>query len=96
MELRLFSYVDPMYTKIELLPSDKALLLKKQQKAQATLAPHLIALRFFESHFNAVRLNSAQNRRLFSRLIDRRLLGFCKQVATPWLESYISVLSSLA
>lgn len=83
MELRLFSYVDPMYTKIELLPSDKTLLLKKQQKAQATLAPHLIALRFFESHFNAVRLNSAQNRRLFGRLIDRTTVGLLQTSGHP-------------
>ncbi|KAH1277842.1 hypothetical protein KXW98_004094 [Aspergillus fumigatus] len=80
---RSFDYVDPMYTKIELLPSDKALLLKKQQKAQATLAPHLIALRFFESHFNAVRLNSAQNRRLFSRLIDRTTVGLLQTSGHP-------------
>ncbi|KAF4210866.1 hypothetical protein CNMCM8980_003164 [Aspergillus fumigatiaffinis] len=80
---RSFDYVDPMYTKIELLPSDKALLLKKQQKAQATLAPHVIALRFFESHFNAVRLNSAQNRRLFGRLIDRTTVGLLQTSGHP-------------
>ncbi|GKZ28007.1 phosphatidylinositol-4-kinase, partial [Aspergillus brasiliensis] len=47
------NYVDPMFSKIELLPSDKALMAKNQQDSQGILTPHFQLLQFFESHFAA-------------------------------------------
>ncbi|PLB54298.1 phosphatidylinositol 4-kinase [Aspergillus steynii IBT 23096] len=78
-----FDYVDPMYAKIELLPTDKALILSKQQDAQAHLAPHLHILRFFESHFSAIRLGNAQSQRLFCRLVDRTTAGLAQTSGHP-------------
>lgn len=76
-------YVDPMYAKIELLPTDKALILSKQQEAQRRLAPHLRILKFFESRFNAIRLGNAQNQRLFRRLVDRTITGLAQSSGHP-------------
>ncbi|KAH8432560.1 1-phosphatidylinositol 4-kinase STT4 [Aspergillus melleus] len=78
-----FDYVDPMYAKIELLPTDKALILRKQQDAQRHLAPHLRILQFFESHFNAIRLGNVQNQRLFRRLVDRTTTGLAHTSGHP-------------
>ena len=64
-----------MYTKIELLPSDKASLLRKQRIAQAMVAPHSHVLKFFESHFSAVRLNNIQNQHLLHRLVSSTAVG---------------------
>ena len=64
-----------MYTKIELLPSDKGSLLRKQRIAEATLGPHGHVLQFFESHFSAVRLDNVQNQRLFYRFIGNTAVG---------------------
>lgn len=72
-----------MYAKIELLPTDKALILSKQQDAQAHLAPHLHILRFFESHFSAIRLGNAQIQRLFRRFVDRTIVGLAQTSAHP-------------
>ncbi|KAL4880003.1 hypothetical protein BJY04DRAFT_192115 [Aspergillus karnatakaensis] len=70
-----FNHVDPMYAKIELLPTDKDSMLQQQRLAQNVLAPHLQIIRFFESHFNAVRLGNAQTEHLFCRFIDRTMTG---------------------
>ncbi|KAL4761682.1 1-phosphatidylinositol 4-kinase STT4 [Aspergillus foveolatus] len=70
-----FSHVDPMYAKIELLPTNKDSMLQQQQFAQNILAPHLQIIQLFESHFNAVRLGNAQTQHLFSRFIDRTTVG---------------------
>ena len=77
------SYVDPLYAKIELLPTDKELMLKKQQKAQSLISPHSLVLQFFESHFNAVRFGNPQSRRLFSRLIGRTAVGLLETHGHP-------------
>lgn len=58
-----------MYTKIELLPSDKALMVKEQQKAHDSLEPHFRLLQFFDSHFNAIKLASVQTQGMFYRLL---------------------------
>ncbi|KAL4891378.1 hypothetical protein BDV59DRAFT_68911 [Aspergillus ambiguus] len=78
-----FDYVDPLYAKIELLPTDKALMLNKQQKAQNTLIPHLLVLHFFESHYSAIRLGNVQDQRLFCRLIDRTAVGLLRTNGHP-------------
>ncbi|KAL2834517.1 hypothetical protein BDW59DRAFT_138003 [Aspergillus cavernicola] len=70
-----FNHIDPMYAVIELLPTDKDLMLQQQKLAQSILAPHLHIIQFFESHFNAVRLGNAQTRHLFCRFIDRTTVG---------------------
>jgi phosphatidylinositol 4-kinase len=64
-----------MYAKIELLPTDKDLMLQQQRSAQNVLAPHLKIIQFFESHFNAVRLGNVQTQRLFCRFVDRTTVG---------------------
>lgn len=77
------SYLDPLYSKIELLPTDKALLLEKQQSAQHILAPHFDVLRFLESHFSAIRLGNPQNQRLFARFVEKTTVGLLKAHAHP-------------
>lgn len=77
------SYLDPLYSKIELLPTDKTLLLKKQQKAQHILAPHFDVLRFLESHFSAIRLANPQDQRLFGRFVQRTTVGLLKTNGHP-------------
>lgn len=72
-----------MYSEIELLPSDKTSLLEQQQTAQATLAPHLLLLQFFVSHFKAIWLGNVQTRRLFGRLIDRTTIGLQRTNGHP-------------
>lgn len=74
-ELIDYSHPDPFYTAIQLLPSDKAALLRKQQRAQDILSPHLRILQFFESHFNAIRLASPHLQRIFTRAINRTLIA---------------------
>ena len=76
-------YLDPLRTEIELLPSDKALMLRKQQKAQDTLSPHLRVLQFFESHFNAIRLSNLQDQQLFRRLTSSTIIGLSKTNGHP-------------
>lgn len=78
-----FSYLDPLQTKIELLPTDKASMLRKQQDAQDTLSPHLRVLQFFESHFSAVRLGNLQDQQLFCRLISNTLVALIKTKCHP-------------
>ncbi|KAL5335246.1 hypothetical protein BJX70DRAFT_329101 [Aspergillus crustosus] len=78
-----FNHVDPMYAKIELLPTDKDSMLQRQKLAQNILAPHLQIIRFFESHFNAVRLGNAQTQHLFFRFIDRTTLGLLQASNHP-------------
>ncbi|KAL4811560.1 hypothetical protein BDV18DRAFT_156146 [Aspergillus unguis] len=70
-----FNHVDPMYAKIELLPTNKDAMLQQQRLAQNILSPHLQVIQFFESHFNAVRLGNAQTQHLFSRFVDRTTVG---------------------
>ncbi|KAJ5854603.1 hypothetical protein N7534_007146 [Penicillium rubens] len=78
-----FEYLDPLHTKIELLPTDKDLMLRMQQKAQDTLSPHLRVLHFFESHFNAIRLGNLQDQQLFYRLIGSTTVGLSKTEGHP-------------
>ncbi|KAJ5664754.1 hypothetical protein N7462_011567 [Penicillium macrosclerotiorum] len=78
-----FEYLDPLQTKIELLPTDKALMLQGQQKAQNTLSPHLRILQFFESHFSAIRLGNLQDQQLFCRLISSTLVALSKTRGHP-------------
>ncbi|KAJ5780857.1 Phosphatidylinositol Kinase [Penicillium paradoxum] len=78
-----FEYLDPLHTRIELLPTDKDLMLRMQQKAQDTVSPHLRVLHFFESHFNAIRLGNLQDQQLFCRLISSTVVGLSKSQGHP-------------
>ncbi|KAF3391336.1 Phosphatidylinositol 4-kinase STT4 [Penicillium rolfsii] len=78
-----FDYLDPLQTKIELLPTDKASMLRRQQDAQDTVSPHLRVLQFFESHFSAIRLGNLQDQQLFCRLISNTLVALTKTKAHP-------------
>lgn len=77
------SYVDPLYAKIELLPTDKALMLQKQQKAHKVLSPHSHVLQFFESHFSSIQLGNLQDQQLFCRLIDKTSVGLMQTSGHP-------------
>ncbi|KAE8349416.1 hypothetical protein BDV28DRAFT_141280 [Aspergillus coremiiformis] len=78
-----FDYVDPLYAKIELLPTDKAQMLQKQQKAHKVLSPHSHVLQFFESHFSAIQLGNLQDQQLFCRLIDKTTVGLMQTNGHP-------------
>ena len=68
-------HLDPFYIKEEFAPSDKSVLLKRQQAAHNLIAPHLRILQFLTSHFNANRLGSPHLRGIFQRLIRKTLQG---------------------
>ncbi|KAK2789085.1 phosphatidylinositol-4- kinase [Emmonsiellopsis sp. PD_33] len=70
-----FKYIDPFMSRTEFSPSDKAVILKRQQKAQNIISPHFRILQFFESHFSATRLGSCHTQRIFSRLVSATLIG---------------------
>ncbi|PGH30996.1 phosphatidylinositol 4-kinase [[Emmonsia] crescens] len=78
-----FKFVDPFMTKTEYSPSDKAIILKRQQKAQNIVSPHFRILQFFESHFNATRLGSVHTQRIFSRLVGATLVGLQNTTGHP-------------
>ena len=78
-----FQVPDPFYVKEEFAPSDKAALMRKAQKAQGVISPHLRIMQFFESHFNAIRLGSTNSQRTLIRTISRTLLGFQQHSGHP-------------
>lgn len=73
-------HLDPFYLKEEFAPSDKELLMKRQQAALNLIAPHLRILQFLTSHFNATRLGSPHTQRIFQRMISISL-GVLKESA---------------
>jgi phosphatidylinositol 4-kinase len=77
------SHVNPFYLKEEFAPSDKAMLLKRQQDVHNLIAPHLRILQFLASHFNATRLASIHTQRLFYRLAIVTLEGLKTSKAHP-------------
>ncbi|OJD11615.1 hypothetical protein AJ78_07647 [Emergomyces pasteurianus Ep9510] len=78
-----FKFVDPFMTKTEFSPSDKAVILKRQQKAQNIVSPHFRVLQFFESHFNATRLGSVHTQHIFNRLVGVTLVGLQNTTGYP-------------
>ncbi|PYH81401.1 hypothetical protein BO82DRAFT_310830 [Aspergillus uvarum CBS 121591] len=78
-----FNCMDPFFSKIELLPTDRTLATRNQEKAQDELIPHLRVLEFFESHFNATRLANAQALPLFCRLVDATTTGLLHASSHP-------------
>lgn len=81
-----FHHLDPFYVKEEFAPSDKATLQKYVHSAQNTISPHLRLVQFFQSHFNAIRLGSANTQRTFIRMMDRTILGFLRLGGHPLLR----------
>lgn len=81
-----FRHPDPFYVKEEFAPSDRAALQKEAQAAHNTIAPHFRCLQFFESHFNAIRLGSANTQRTIVRMLERTLRGFLHINGHPLLR----------
>ncbi|KAI9759442.1 MAG: phosphatidylinositol-4- kinase [Chaenotheca gracillima] len=65
-----FHHHDPFYIKEEFAPSDRSLIVKRQQAALNLIGPHLRLLQFLSSHFNATRLGSPYVQKIFHRLIQ--------------------------
>ncbi|PGH01285.1 phosphatidylinositol 4-kinase [Blastomyces parvus] len=78
-----FKFVDPFMAKTEFSPSDKSVVLNRQQRAQNIISPHFRILQFFESHFNATRLGSVHTQRIFSRLVGMTLVGLQNTTGHP-------------
>jgi phosphatidylinositol 4-kinase len=83
-----FHHLDPFYIKEEFAPSDKTVLLKRQQAVHNMIAPHLRILQFFVSHFNANRLGSPHTRRIFQRLIRVTLQGLRHSCGHPLAREF--------
>ncbi|KAJ5232588.1 hypothetical protein N7468_005544, partial [Penicillium chermesinum] len=79
----LFKQPDPFQTVIETQPTDKASMLRTQNKAQEIISPHSRILQFFESHFNAIRLGNLQDQQLFYRLISSTVVALTKTQGHP-------------
>ncbi|KAK2750110.1 phosphatidylinositol-4- kinase [Myotisia sp. PD_48] len=78
-----FKYIDPFMAKLESLPSDKEIILKRQRQAQNLISPHFRVLQFFESHFNASRLGSIHTQRIFRRLVSETLTALRNTTGHP-------------
>lgn len=77
------SHVDPFFVQEQFAPSDKSMLIKRQQAAHNLIAPHLRILQFLASHFNATRLGSIHTQRIFYRLATITLKGLKTAKAHP-------------
>ena len=85
---RKLSHLDPFYVKEEFAPSDKPLLIKRQQSIHNLISPHLRVLQFLISHFKASRLGSPHLRRSVHRLISITLTGLCASAGHPLLREF--------
>lgn len=83
-----FNHPDPFYEKEEFAPSDKTVLLQRQQAVHNLIAPHLRILQFLVSHFNANRLGSPHTRRVFQRLIRITLQGLKSSAGHPLAREF--------
>lgn len=81
-----FKLLDPFYVKEEFAPSDRKGLQKEAQAAHNTISPHFRLMQFFESHFNAIRLGSANTQRTFIRVLEQTLNGFLRIKGHPLLR----------
>lgn len=79
----MYRHLDPFLLKEEFAPSDKNLLVKKQQAALNLLAPHTRVLQFLTSHFNASRLGSPHIQRIFQRFMTVTLQGLKHTTVHP-------------
>ncbi|KAL9101623.1 MAG: hypothetical protein Q9163_003142 [Psora crenata] len=84
---------DPFYVKEEFAPSEKTVLMKKQQAANNIIAPHLRILQFLASHFTATRLGSPHSQITLLRLATVTLDGLKQCTGHPLArEFYFQVL----
>ncbi len=81
-----FRHPDPFYVKEEFAPSDRAALQKQAQATHNIISPHSRLLQFFHSHFNSIRLGSANTQRTFIRMLDLTLRGFLHVNGHPLLR----------
>ncbi|KAI9800626.1 MAG: phosphatidylinositol-4- kinase [Piccolia ochrophora] len=78
-----FRHTDPFFLKEEFAPSDKGLLLKRQESALNLIGPHLRLLQFLGSHFNSIRLGSLHMQRVFHRFLRITLDGLKSSTGHP-------------
>lgn len=78
-----FDHLDPFYVKQEFAPSDRTLLMKRQQHAYNLIAPHFRLLQFLESHFSATRLGSPHVERVYHRLMHITLTAMSHTTNHP-------------
>ncbi|RMD43915.1 hypothetical protein DV735_g1178, partial [Chaetothyriales sp. CBS 134920] len=81
-----FQHPDPFYLKEEFAPSDRVALHNQIRHAQDVILPHLSVILFFQSHFNAIRLGSANTQQTFHRLMGRTLRAFIHVNGHPLLR----------
>ncbi|RMZ78135.1 hypothetical protein DV738_g4014, partial [Chaetothyriales sp. CBS 135597] len=81
-----FRHPDPFYLKEEFAPSDRVALHNQIRHAQDLISPHLSVILFFQSHFNAIRLGSANTQQTFHRLVARTLRAFVHVNGHPLLR----------
>ena len=81
-------HLDPFFIKEEFAPSEKTVLVKKQQAAHNLIAPHLRILQFLSSHFNAGRLGSPNSQRIFLKLIFATLEGLKSSAGHPLAREF--------
>src|SRR5438552_4074944 len=68
---------------MEFAPSDREALSKRQQAAHNLLVPHTRLLQFFGSHFNATRLGSPHQQKMFHRMLGATLDGLKHSTGHP-------------
>lgn len=81
-----FQHPDPFYVKEEFAPTEKAAIQKQAQATHNIISPHFRIIQFFESHYNAIRLGSANTQRTFLRMLERTLVAFSKLNWHPLLR----------
>ncbi|KAK5460850.1 Phosphatidylinositol 4-kinase stt4 [Exophiala xenobiotica] len=81
-----FRHHDPFYVKEEFAPTDRAAIHKQAQIAHNTISPHFRLLQFFQSHFNSIRLGSANTQRTFIRMLERTLQAFVQIKGHPLMR----------
>lgn len=81
-----FQHPDPFYVKEEFAPSDRNALQRQAHAAHNTISPHLRVIQFFHSHFNSIRLGSANTQRTFLRMLEKTLHGFIQLNGHPLLR----------
>lgn len=78
-----FHHPDPFFVRQEFAPSDRALIMKRQQHAYNLIAPHFRLLQFLESHFSATRLGSPHVERVYHRLMHITLSAMSNTTNHP-------------
>ena len=80
---RKLHHYDPFNIKQEFAPSDRGLIVNRQQTAIDMIAPHLRVAQFLSSHFNATRLGSPYIQRVYYRLMTVTLDALAETKSQP-------------